>query len=76
MRLALEMAALGHGVTLARSSYVEDLLRARRLRPLFNVRIKASDNVYLTLSHGLEANSPAIQFRDWMIGKPARRNAR
>jgi len=27
MRLALEMAALGHGVTLARTSYAEDLLR-------------------------------------------------
>jgi LysR family glycine cleavage system transcriptional activator len=70
MRLALEMAALGHGVTLARSSYAEDLLRARRLRSLFNVRIKASDNVYLTLARGLEANSPAVQFRNWIL-RPA-----
>ncbi|TLZ39493.1 MAG: LysR family transcriptional regulator, partial [Gammaproteobacteria bacterium] len=38
MRLALEMAALGHGVALARSSYAEDLLRAGRVKPLFNVR--------------------------------------
>jgi LysR family glycine cleavage system transcriptional activator len=75
MRLALEMAALGHGVTLARSSYAKDLLRAARLKRLFNVRLKASDNVYLTLPHGLEANSPAVQFRDWILGKPARTQA-
>jgi LysR family transcriptional regulator, glycine cleavage system transcriptional activator len=72
MRLALEMAALGHGVALARRSYAEDLLRARRLKPLFNVRIKATDNVYLMLAHGLEPNSPAAQFRNWMLGKLAR----
>jgi LysR family glycine cleavage system transcriptional activator len=76
MRLALQMAALGHGVTLARSSYVEDLLRARRLKPLFKVRMKASDNVYLNLPRGLEANAPAVQFRDWILGKPGQRNAR
>jgi LysR family glycine cleavage system transcriptional activator len=76
MRLALEMAALGHGVALARSSYAEDLLRARRLKPLFDVRLKAIDNVYLTLPHGLAAHSPAVQFRDWILDKPARRNAR
>jgi DNA-binding transcriptional LysR family regulator len=67
MRLALEMAALGHGVTLARSSYAEDLLRARRIKALFNVRIRASDNVYLTVARGLEANSPAVQFRNWIL---------
>ncbi|MDB6088639.1 MAG: LysR family transcriptional regulator [Gammaproteobacteria bacterium] len=71
MRLALEMAALGHGVTLARSSYVEDLLRARRLKRLFKVGITATDNVYLTLAHGLGTNSPAVLFREWIVGKPA-----
>jgi len=72
MRLALEMAALGHGVALARSSYAEDLLRAGRVKPLFNVRISASDNVYMTLARGLEGSSPAVQFRDWILGKPVR----
>jgi len=72
MRLALEMAALGHGVALARSSYAEDLLRAGRVKPLFDVRISASDNVYMTLARGLEGSSPAVQFRDWILGKPVR----
>ena len=72
MRLALEMAALGHGVALARSSYAEDLLRTGRVKPLFNVRISASDNVYVTLARGLEGSSPAVQFRDWILGKPVR----
>src|SRR5256885_15476549 len=72
MRLALEMAALGHGVALARSSYAEDLLRTGRVKPLFNVRISASDNVYMTLARGLEGSSPAVQFRDWILAKPVR----
>jgi DNA-binding transcriptional LysR family regulator len=72
MRVALEMAALGHGVTLARSSYAEELLRARRLKRLFNVRIKATDNVYLTIARGLESNAPAVQLRDWILGKSAK----
>src|SRR5581483_4124997 len=48
MRLALETAALGHGVALARTSYVDDLLRSGQLKRLFNVRLLATDNLYLT----------------------------
>ena len=54
MRLALDVAALGHGVALARSSYADELLRTRRLKALFDVRLKARDNVYLTHAHGLD----------------------
>lgn len=73
MRLALDMAALGHGVALARSSYVDELLRSRRLRSLFDVRVAAIDNVYLTHARGLDAKSPAAQLRDWLLDKtPAR----
>src|SRR2546429_9331214 len=68
MRLALEMAALGHGVALARNRFAEGLLRARRVKPLFNVRISATDNVYVTLARGLEGRSPAGQIPDWVFG--------
>jgi LysR family glycine cleavage system transcriptional activator len=73
MRLALDMAAIGHGIALARSSYVEDLLRARQLRSLFDVRLKARDNLYLTHAHGLEAASPAALFRDSLLARSVRR---
>jgi DNA-binding transcriptional LysR family regulator len=67
MRLALDMAAMGHGVALARTSYVEELLRARRLKALFDVRLKARDNVYLIHPHGVAPGSPVALFRDWML---------
>jgi LysR family glycine cleavage system transcriptional activator len=67
MRLALDMAATGHGVALARSSYVSELLQARRLKALFDVRLRARDNVYLVHAHGLAPGSPAALFRDWLM---------
>lgn len=67
MRLTLETAALGHGIALARTSYVEDLLRARQLRRLFDVRLPATDNLYLVLGRGTPANTPAGLFRDWLV---------
>ncbi len=76
MRLALDMAALGHGVALARSSYADELLRTRRLKALFDVRLKARDNVYLTHAHGLDPASPAALFRDWILARPASRPRR
>jgi LysR family glycine cleavage system transcriptional activator len=80
MRLALDAAVLGHGVALARSSYVADLVAARQLRALFDVRLKARDNVFLLHASGLEAGSPAARLRDWLIadrqrGRAARRPA-
>jgi LysR family glycine cleavage system transcriptional activator len=69
MPLALEMAAMGHGVTLARSSYAEDFFRARRLRRLFNVRLRATDNVYLSIARAADARSPAARFRDWLLNE-------
>jgi LysR family glycine cleavage system transcriptional activator len=67
MRLALEMAALGHGVSLARTSYAEEMLHTRRLRAPFKMRIKATDNIYVALPRGLPANAPQVQFRDWIL---------
>jgi LysR family glycine cleavage system transcriptional activator len=67
MRLTLETAALGHGVALARTSYSEDLLRARQLKRLFDVPLAATDNLYLALPRGTRADTPAGLFRDWLI---------
>lgn len=67
MRLALETAALGYAVALARTSYADDLLRSRQLRRLFNVRLLATDNLYLTLAPGAQANTPAGMLRDWLV---------
>lgn len=68
MPLTLEMAALGHGVALARSSYAEDMLRTRRLKRLFDVRLAASDNVHLSIARNVDARSPPARFRDWVLG--------
>jgi LysR family glycine cleavage system transcriptional activator len=69
MPFALEMAAMGQGVALARSSYAEDFLRAGRLKRLFDVRLPATDNVYVSIARGAEARSPASRFRDWLMEK-------
>jgi LysR family transcriptional regulator, glycine cleavage system transcriptional activator len=74
MRLTLETASLGHGVALARSSYADDLLRRRHLKRLFDVELTATDNVYLSHARGLDARTPAAQFRDWLLDRPLRRN--
>jgi LysR family glycine cleavage system transcriptional activator len=67
MRLALEASALGHGIALARSSYVEDLLRTRQLKRLFDVRLMATDNIRVSLAPGTPGGSPAALFRDWLL---------
>lgn len=75
MRLALETAALGRGVALARTSYVEDLLRQGKLRRLFEVPLAASDNLYLTLAPDAKANAPVAMFRDWLLAMDHRSSA-
>jgi LysR family transcriptional regulator, glycine cleavage system transcriptional activator len=72
MRLALDMAVLGYGVALGRTSYVADFLAEGRLIAPFDLRIKATDNVYLVLPPKLEPDAPAVRFRDWMLAVPAR----
>jgi LysR family glycine cleavage system transcriptional activator len=67
MRLALEASALGHGIALARTSYAEDLLRSRQLRRLFDVRLIASDDIYLALARGTPADAPAAILRNWLL---------
>ena len=71
--LSLEMAALGHGIALARTSFAEDLLREKRLVAPFKVRLKAIDNVYLVHAPGLAQRSPAGIFKDWLLGASQKR---
>ncbi|HLY52965.1 MAG TPA: LysR substrate-binding domain-containing protein [Steroidobacteraceae bacterium] len=70
MRLALDTAALGHGVALGRTSYVGDFLADRRLVAPFELRLKATDNIYLILPAKLEPGAPAALFRDWILASP------
>jgi LysR family glycine cleavage system transcriptional activator len=73
--LSQEMAALGHGVVLARTSFAEDLLRAKRLAAPFALRLKAKDNIWLVHAAGLARRAPAAMFRDWLLDsrkQPAR----
>jgi LysR family glycine cleavage system transcriptional activator len=70
---SLEMAATGHGVALARTSFVADMLKARRLAAPFRFRLKATDNVYLMHAPGLNRNSPSALFRDWLLRESAAR---
>jgi LysR family glycine cleavage system transcriptional activator len=65
--LSQEMAALGHGVALARTSFAEDLLADGRLVEPFSVRLKAIDNVYLVHASDLNPRSRAAVFRDWLL---------
>jgi LysR family glycine cleavage system transcriptional activator len=67
--LSLEMAALGYGVALARSSFADDMLKAGRLVVPFSLRLPASDNVFLMHAPGLAPGSPAALFRDWLLRK-------
>jgi LysR family transcriptional regulator, glycine cleavage system transcriptional activator len=76
--LSQEMASLGHGVALARSSFAEDLVAAGRLVEPFSMRLKAIDNVYLVHAANLNPRSRAAIFRDWLLadarpGKSKRR---
>jgi LysR family glycine cleavage system transcriptional activator len=64
---SLEMAATGHGVALARTSFVTDMLKSRRLVAPFRFSLKAIDNVYLMHAPSLARNSPAALFRDWLL---------
>lgn len=66
--LSQEMAALGHGIALARTSFAEDLLRTRRLVAPFALKLKAKDNIYLVHAPGLARRAPAAIFRDWLLG--------
>ena len=71
--LSLEMAALGHGIALGRTSFAEDLLRAKRLVAPYRLRLKSADNVYLVHAPGLASRSPAGMFRDWLLGAARKR---
>ncbi len=66
--LSQEMAALGHGLALSRSSFAEDLLRSKRLAAPFKLRLKAIDNVYLVHAPNLAPKSPGGLFKDWLLG--------
>lgn len=68
-QLCLEAASLGHGIALARSSFVTDYLDCKRLVALRGASLEARDNVFLTVALGLSAQAPAAVFRDYLLRK-------
>lgn len=68
-QLCLEAASLGHGIALARSSFVTDYLDGKRLVALPGASLEAKDNVFLTVALGLSAQAPAAVFRDYLLSK-------
>lgn len=67
--LCLEAASLGHGIALARSSFVTDYLDSKRLVALRGVSLEARDNVFLTIALGLSPQAPPSVFRDYLLSK-------
>lgn len=68
-QLCLEATALGHGIALARSSFVEDYLDSKRLVAIPQPDLEAKDQVYLTIALGLSQQAPAALFRDYLLSK-------
>jgi LysR family glycine cleavage system transcriptional activator len=68
-QLCLEAASLGHGIALARSSFVRDYLDSKRLVALRGASLEAKDNVFLTVALGLSAKAPAAVFRDYLLSR-------
>ena len=74
-----DLVTRGELLTNALSDSISDAVKdpeGVRLKALFDVRLKARDNVYLTHAHGLDPASPAALFRDWILSRPERRPAR
>ena len=68
-QLCLEAASLGHGIALARDSFVSDYLASKRLVALKGASLEAKDNVFLTVALGLSPQAPAAVFRDYLLNK-------
>lgn len=68
-QLCLEAATLGHGIALARSSFVADFLASQRLVALPHPQLEAKDQVYLTTGLGLSPRAPAALFREYLLSR-------
>lgn len=64
---ALEMAALGHGLALGRTSLVAEMLASGRLLAPFEQRISASESFYLTCPTHQYMHPNAEAFWSWLI---------
>lgn len=68
---AFEMAALGQGVALGRSSLVADMIASGRLIAPLDIRIPASDAFYLATPDNQYEHPSAEVFRNWLIEESA-----
>lgn len=68
----IRMAELGHGVALARSSVVEDLLKSGQLVAPFSHRIEASESFYLVHEQTEVLSPDAANFSTWLVAQAHR----
>lgn len=64
---ALEMAALGHGIALGRTSLVSEMVASGRLVAPFSQRIETLEAFYLTYPEHQYRHPHAEAFRDWVV---------
>jgi len=67
VHLCMETACMGHGIALARNSFAQEYLAAKRLVALPCTPLEAKDNIYLTLAHGQGPHASAAIFRDYLL---------
>jgi len=70
---ALEMAALGEGLTLARTSLVADMLESGRLVAPFAQRVAIDEAFYLVYASSQLNHPHAETFRNWLLQQIYRR---
>ena len=68
---AFEMAALGQGIALGRSSLVAGMLESGRLVAPFDSRVPASDAFYLATPDNQYEHPSAELFREWILQEAA-----
>ncbi|MFC3285957.1 transcriptional regulator GcvA [Litchfieldella rifensis] len=69
---ALEMAALGHGIALGRTSLVSDMLASGRLIAPFSHRVETQEAFFLTYPEHQYLHPHAEIFRAWVVGEAER----
>lgn len=68
---ALEMAALGQGLALGRTSLVEDMIKAGRLVVPFEQKIVTDEAFYLVYTRSQVRHPHAEIFRSWLLAEVA-----
>ncbi|ANI54330.1 transcriptional regulator GcvA [Pseudomonas sp. DR 5-09] len=71
--MAVQAAIDGQGVSIGRSTYVDDDLRAGRLVAPFDLRLKSASGFYLVTPHDQAESKKIVAFKGWLsqvLAKP------